>query len=309
MELIHDLSHLDQHGRTIALLPAEERIAWIRRERWIEYSRGVHAVERISDLLAHPPRDRMPCLLLHGTTGMGKTRILQKFLRSHTAVFDEATGYTRLAVAAIQMPPHPNELHLYEEILGGLGAVLPNSPSTGTLRHRVRALCRQMNVRMLVIDEIHALLAGTYREQRIILNCIRFLANDLRIPIVCAGTQEAKTALMTDEQLADRFEAFELVPWKDDTDFHQLLVSYSALLPLRRPSRLRDAKVRKRLLAMSDGVTVRICRLLEDAAIMAINRNVEQIDLDSLHDDLAVQSLASVSDRRKRRAVGARDLA
>jgi hypothetical protein len=99
------------------------------------------------------------------------------------------------------MPPHPNELHLYEEILVSLGAVLPYSPSTGTLRHRVRALCRQMNVRMLVIDEIHCLLGGTYREQRI--NCIRFLANDLRIPIVCAGTQEARTALLTDEQLAD----------------------------------------------------------------------------------------------------------
>jgi hypothetical protein len=37
---------------------------------------------------------------------------------------------------------------------------------------------------MLVIDEIHSVLAGTFREQRIILNAIRFLANDLRIPLV-----------------------------------------------------------------------------------------------------------------------------
>lgn len=302
-----ELNHLEEHCRTMALLPTEERIAWIRRERWIEYSRGMRAIERLSDLLAHPPRDRMPCLLLHGTAGIGKIRILQKFLRSNPAVFSEATGYTCLAVAAIQMPPHPNEKHLYEEILVSLGAVLPYSSSAGTLRHRVRDLCRQMNVRMLVIDEIHCLLAGTYREQRIILNYIRFLANDLRIPIVCAGTDEAKTALLTDEQLADRFEAFELAPWKDDTDFHQLLASYAALLPLRRPSQLRNAKVRKRLLAMSDGVTVRICRLLEDAAIAAINSNTEQIDLDSFHDELAVQSLASVSDRRKRRVTGAKE--
>jgi hypothetical protein len=306
MELTHDLEHLDEHSRVVALLSAEERIAWIRRERWIEYSRGVCALDRLSELVAHPPRDRMPCLLLHGTTGMGKTRILQKFLRSHAAVFDEKTGITRLSVAAIQMPPHPNEVHLYEEILVSLGAVLPYSPSTGMLRHRVRTLCRQMNVRMLVIDEIHFLLAGTYREQRIILNCLRFLANDLRIPLVCAGTHEAKTALLTDEQLADRFEAFELAPWRDDTDFHQLLASYAALLPLRRPSRLRDAKVRKRLLAMTDGVTVRICRLLEDAAVLAVSRNTEKIDLESFDDDLAVQSLASVSDRRRRRATGSR---
>jgi uncharacterized protein YjiS (DUF1127 family) len=99
MGLIQDLDHLHEHSRAVALLSAEERIAWIRRERWIEYPRGVRALDRISDLLAHPPRDRMPCLLLHGATGMGKTRILQKFLRSHTPIFDETTGFTRLAVA------------------------------------------------------------------------------------------------------------------------------------------------------------------------------------------------------------------
>jgi Bacterial TniB protein len=38
--------------------------AWIRHERWIEYSRGVRAVERRSYLLAHPPRDRMPCFIV-----------------------------------------------------------------------------------------------------------------------------------------------------------------------------------------------------------------------------------------------------
>ena len=50
---------------------------------------------------------------------------------------------------------------------------------------------------MLVIDEIHSILAGTFHEQRIVLNAIRFLANDLRIPLVCVGTHEAKQARMT----------------------------------------------------------------------------------------------------------------
>jgi hypothetical protein len=45
---------------------------------------------------------------------------------------------------------------------------------------------------MLVIDEVHSLLAGTYREQRTLLNALRFMANDLRIPLVCLGTPEAK---------------------------------------------------------------------------------------------------------------------
>ena len=54
---------------------------------------------------------------------------------------------------------------------------------------------------------------------------------------------------------------------------------------------------------MSDGVTVRICRLLEDAAIMAIDQNTEHLSIERLLDDLAVQSLASVSDRHNRRSI------
>ena len=72
---------------------------------------------------------------------------------------------------------------------------------------------------MLIIDEIHSILAGTFREQRIILNAIRFLAKELRIPIVCVGTHDAKQPLMADQQLADRFEAVELRKWEDDATF------------------------------------------------------------------------------------------
>jgi hypothetical protein len=43
-----------------------------------------------------------------------------------------------------------------------------------TLRHRTRVLARQLGVRMIIIDEIHSILPGTFREQRIILNAIRF---------------------------------------------------------------------------------------------------------------------------------------
>jgi len=110
-------------------------------------------------------------------------------------------------------------------------------------------------VRILVIDEIHSILAGTFREQRIVLNAIRFLANDLRIPLVCVGTHEAKQALMTDQQLADRFEAWELPPWQDDPALLQLLASFAAILPLRRASELRDPKIRKRVLVLTEGVT------------------------------------------------------
>ena len=51
----------------------------------------------------------MPCLVIYGGTGMGKTRIVQKFLRDHRAHFDQKLGRTRLPVLSIQMPPAPHE--------------------------------------------------------------------------------------------------------------------------------------------------------------------------------------------------------
>jgi Bacterial TniB protein len=299
--LSDDLPHLQAPHRATARMEDDERIAWILEERWIHYPRAERILKRLVDLLAYPQRDRMPCFLLYGKTGMGKTCIVQRFLREYRQSFDTSYGPARQPVVAIQMPPTPTERNFYEEILSAMRGLFADGTSVSPLRHRIRLMARQLGVRMLVIDEIHSLLAGTYREQRVILNAIRFLANDLQIPIVCAGTHEAKQALMTDQQLADRFEAAELPPWEDDAAFLQLLLSFESILPLRSPSEFRDPKVRNRILSLTDGVLVRICRLLEAAAIEAILSHRERIELSLLKGSLVTESLVSISDRRSRR--------
>jgi Bacterial TniB protein len=80
--------------------------------------------------------------------------------------------------------------------------------------------------------------------------CDPFHANDLRIPLVCLGTEEANQALMTDQQLADRFAAAELPAWEDDAIFEQLLLSFESILLPRLPSEFRDRKVRQRILSL-----------------------------------------------------------
>jgi hypothetical protein len=58
------------------------------------------------------------------------------------------------------MPPSPSERDLYEELLVAMGGIFTHGTSVTTLRHRIRALARQLEVRLLVIDEIHSVLAG-----------------------------------------------------------------------------------------------------------------------------------------------------
>jgi hypothetical protein len=93
-----------------------------------------------------------------------------------------------------------------------MGGIFTYGTSVTALRHRIRSLARQLEVRMLVIDEIHSLLAGSFREQRIFLNAIRFLANDLRLPLVCARFHEsypsATYAFSLDLNLDDSYLIF-----------------------------------------------------------------------------------------------------
>lgn len=295
------LDHLQPPFRTIALQPAAERILWIQQDRWIHYTRADEALKRIAALLACPPRNRMPCLLLTGAPGMGKTHIVQKFVRDHPPQFDAMTGTTRTRVASLQMPPEPLEKDFYDELLIALGAVVTVSSSMASVRSRGRTFARQFGLRLLIIDEIHAMLAGTFRQQRIFLNSLRFLANDLHLPLLCVGTQEAHQALLTDQQLADRFAAFELPRWQDDDAFAQLLKTFASILPLHWSSDLCQPKIRQRILSLTEGITVRICRVLEAAAIAAITDGTERIGLAALSEELGARSLVSISDRHRRK--------
>jgi hypothetical protein len=101
-------------------------------------------------------------------------------------------------------------------------------------------------------------------------------------PAMCAGTSDAKIALTTDEQLADRFEAHDLPLWQNDEAFLRLLLSFQSAFPLRRSSDLTSPASRRILLDRTQGVMVRIVRLLEALAVDAVRTANEQIDFDSL---------------------------
>jgi hypothetical protein len=70
-----EFAHLDPAYRRFAALPNEERIAWIRADRWIGFDQAGLALARLENLLVYPARDRMPCLLIYGDTGWVRPRL------------------------------------------------------------------------------------------------------------------------------------------------------------------------------------------------------------------------------------------
>lgn len=131
---------------------------------------------------------------------------------------------------------------------------------------------------MRVIDEVHNRLAGTPREQRRALNLLKFLTNPLRIPIVCLGTDDALRAMLSEPQVASRFEPVKRPRWGEDETFRRRLAALEATLPLRRPSHRVQKPMVQRILAHSHGITGNGVRLLTRAAVHAILSGQEYID-------------------------------
>lgn len=271
-----EFPHLYPAARTLAALSAEDRIHRIRADRWISYPRAEAALAKLETLMSFPERARMPNLLLVGESGMGKTMIIEKFTRDHAANFDDTTGRLHMPVVAVQMVSGPDESRFYRRILAAIGAPEPPRATLAVLESLALRLLSELRPGMLVIDEIHSLQAGTIREQVRFLNMLRFLGNELRVPLVCVGTAQARNALRTDAQLVRRFEAFALPPWREGEDFTGLITTLARSLPLRRESQI-DEKALLRMIKVTGGITSGIFSIMSQLAITAIGSGEERI--------------------------------
>jgi Bacterial TniB protein len=120
---------------------------------------------------------------------------------------------------------------------------------------------KQLKVRVIVIDEGHNLLAGSPREQRVILQLFRHLSNELKASLVFLGIADAREAIAGDTQLSRRLDQMALPRWKADDEFQSLVIAILRSLPLRRPSALSAHSLRT-LARATDGITAKVFGML-----------------------------------------------
>lgn len=273
---VTDLSHLLPVAQKLARLPADERIQRIRADRWIGYPRAVDALNRLETLYAWPGKQRMPNLLLVGPTNNGKSMIIEKFRRTHPSSSDAHQEY--IPVLVVQMPSEPSVLRFYVALLAAMGAPLRPRPRLPEIEQQAPTLLRKIGVRVLVIDELHNILAGNSMYRREFLNLLRFLGNELRIPLVGVGTRDAYLAIRSDDQLENRFEPVVLPLWEATEACCPLLASFAASLPLRQPSPIATPDMARYLLTRSEGTIGELAHLLMAAAVAAVESGEEAIN-------------------------------
>ena len=230
----------------------------------------------IDRLAAQPRTTRMPSLAIYGDSGMGKTMLMKKFCEDHPPLLDPRKGIERQQVLSIQLAGKPGERQLFAQILYALGINQGLRAGAVDMQFAVVRLLKAIGLQVLVIDEVHNILAGTARDQRIVLNTLRYLSNELNISLVCFGVTDAREAISGDAQLARRFDEMTLTRWSSTAAFEELMISILRNLPLREPSVLTALSLR-RILQITDGLTARIFRLMNDLAIAAIENGVEKI--------------------------------
>jgi hypothetical protein len=286
-----DLSHLQPWAQAMARLPAEERIRRIRADRWIGYPRAVQTLTRLETLYDWPGKQRMPNLLLIGPTNNGKSMIIERFRRQHPP--HSAADQEHIPVLCVQMPSEPSIPRFYTAALGA-----PTGPRrrVADLEQLTLGLLRRVGVRILVIDELHNVLAGRADVRREFLNLLRFLGNELRIPLVGVGTREAYLAIRSDDQLENRFEPMTLPLWEANADLSSLLASFSSSFPLRMHSNLAAEDMAHYLLTRSEGTIGELASLLTEAAVAAVDSGEESIN----HRTLTLAEYDGPSVRRRK---------
>ncbi|KQB99195.1 TniB family NTP-binding protein [Pedobacter sp. Hv1] len=272
------MEHLNDTAKKWLNLSNTERILKCKEQLWIGYPRALQVLDKLEDVLDHPKSLRMPNMLVIGETNNGKTVLVNRFVSKHKHYIRETDNSLILPVLLIQAPPRPDEKRFYNSLLDNLGAVYKFNDHIDKKQYQVMRLLERMETKVLIVDEFHHILAGTPSAQRVFLNVIKYISNELQISIVGAGIKDAYYAINADPQLGNRFEVASLPSWKPDDDFLRLLASFERLIPLGQPSNLIREELAMKIFTMSDGKLGEISTIIKKAAILAIENGKEYID-------------------------------
>jgi hypothetical protein len=274
------MEHLTESVRAVVSLSKKARKEYVNGYKWVGYSRAQEVLQRFNDLLEQPPIPRMPHALLIGEGNNGKTNLVDRFQKQHQAYVDEEQSKVITRVLVIEAPPEADEKRFYERVLQKLFVPYRTNHKPEVLYQQVLHVLRSINLRVLVIDEIHNILAGKIGNRQIFLNMLKSLSNELRISIVAVGTKDAFHVFQSDPQMASRFEPLPLPRWQLDKEYLRLLVTYEKLLPLPEKSNLGERQLASRILSLTDGTIGGITSVIKKATIKAIDTDSTVITLE-----------------------------
>ncbi|MEH3085440.1 MAG: TniB family NTP-binding protein [Xylophilus ampelinus] len=263
--------------------PDHERIAHVQKDVFIPYKRATEVLDAMERLLKAPTVIRPRNMLLLAKPNNGKSSLLREFLRRHPGEERIEEDNVHLPVIFVQAPPEPRRTDFEDSLLG---AMRLDAKNVADKKSVICSQLQKMNTRMILIDEVNALLVGSANSQRKLLNNIKYISNESRTSIVLAGAPETYNAVQLDDHTQTRFPTVLMKRWTASShDFRTFLASYESILPLRQPSGLH--KLNKVFAELTQLVLGNVVTLIQDSAIAAIERR--QPDAECITEELLRQ--------------------
>ncbi len=274
--------HLHKNAQAQLDLSEVERIRIIQAGSWMALDHAKRAIERMEELLAHPRVTRMPNLLLVGASFSGKTSIIEHFRDMHLPDLDPTAECSTCPVIMVEAPFKPDISDFFSRILDAL--MCPYKPTSPPHEKysQIKRLFKQLDVRVLIVDEIHHLIAGSLNRQREFRNALKSLGNETKVCIVAAGIEEAYNAFNADSQMSSRFVPMVLPKWCAGQAMGSLLATLESRMPLKLASNLASVPMMMEIDRRAEGPLGDICDLVRTAGVDAIRKKTEQITLKQL---------------------------
>lgn len=267
-------------GTGAALLAAD--FNELRKPCWISYPRADFGLQKLGDLLKAPASHRPGGMLLYGDSNSGKTTLVRHFQnqlsKRQQAGDDDYPFEGGNATLIFQSPPYPSTGALLTGALRSLNAPHQETWHWEKKLSAAVAILSKTSIRMIAIDEIHNALTGPHDKRVHFLNTIKYLSNELRVPIVVIGTSLALSTIQTDQQLGSRLVPFKLPKWEPDKDFAQFLGRVFVHLKVNPLPAVTSRKFRERFIHMTDGLTGEIWSLAVQTAEAMHAKGVEAVD-------------------------------
>lgn len=273
------LDSLTPETREIIFKGDKDRIDYVKTERFIMYPRAKEILAKMEELMEEPKRSRMPCLLIVGDSNSGKSSLWKKLQRMHppTDGMEEAA----LPVVAMGAPGSPDVHAFLDRIMGAMDLPFKKSDPVTAKENLIHYHFRNLETKILIIDEIHNILSGSVPKQKVFMNSVKNLSIEMELPIVLVGIKDALHATDTDLQISSRFRPMLLPRWKLDKDYVSFLLDTESTLPLKKPSGIaRDRKIAETILDLSEGLMGEIVHIITEAAVHAIKTGRENITMD-----------------------------
>lgn len=253
------------HGRLMAII---NKVEWLMAESGALRTRGL--------LVSSPPGN--------GKTSLG-AMLIAKYPLAPPPLDSSGRGLIEGCAVQVNLAGVRTAKAFFIRLLAALHSDSTRGTAT-EMELRTKDILRRAKCKLLVIDEMQDLLNAPEREQLKVIETIKNLMTELRIPVLALGTVSAHENFHADPHMMARFKTIELPLWRANDELAALLKGIESTLPLPAPSNLSDPKIMKKLVKTTGGVLAEMLLIIREAAVRVIASGEDRITTDMLDGNL-----------------------